>query len=411
MKFDTIIIGGGLAGLTAAVATAERGIKTALLSAGRSSLHFNSGSLGLLGYDGDHNVVAEPLKTVSALSPEHPYSLIGADSVPALAAEAVALLQRAGIVMQGDASANHTRISPLGIDRPAWLTMENMLTAGKEMKAVAVVDIVGFLDFYPRFVAEALRREGCEVNIVEVDTPALQSLRVSATEMRVHNIARAIGGEKIPEFAAAVKAAVDGTDADTVVMPAVVTFGANGDASRMVGLIGRKTLFAPTLGVSMPGMAIHEALEHRLKALGGTILNGHRATGAEFDGQRLKAVYTDKLDGDSLMADNFILASGSFFGRGLVALPDTVKEPLLALDTYAPDDVTAWFAADMFAPQPVINAGVTVDSSFCPTKDGRKVENVFVAGSTLAHADSISEDSGAGVAMLTAIHVANLINR
>ena len=49
MNFDTIIIGGGLTGLTAAIASAERGERTAIISAGQSALHFSSGSFELLG--------------------------------------------------------------------------------------------------------------------------------------------------------------------------------------------------------------------------------------------------------------------------------------------------------------------------------------------------------------------------
>ena len=48
MKFDVIIIGGGLSGLTAGIALAEAGKEVALVSAGQNSLHFGSGSFDLL---------------------------------------------------------------------------------------------------------------------------------------------------------------------------------------------------------------------------------------------------------------------------------------------------------------------------------------------------------------------------
>lgn len=40
MKFDTIIIGGGLSGLTAAITAAEQGQHVAIISSGQSALHF-----------------------------------------------------------------------------------------------------------------------------------------------------------------------------------------------------------------------------------------------------------------------------------------------------------------------------------------------------------------------------------
>ena len=49
MKYDIIIIGGGLSGLTAGITLAQAGRRVCIVSAGQSSLHFHSGSFDLLG--------------------------------------------------------------------------------------------------------------------------------------------------------------------------------------------------------------------------------------------------------------------------------------------------------------------------------------------------------------------------
>ena len=47
MKFDSIIIGGGLSGLVAGISLQSKGRRTLIVSAGQSALHFFSGSFEL----------------------------------------------------------------------------------------------------------------------------------------------------------------------------------------------------------------------------------------------------------------------------------------------------------------------------------------------------------------------------
>jgi glycerol-3-phosphate dehydrogenase subunit B len=129
MKYDIVIIGGGLSGLTAGIALSKRGKRVCIVSAGQNSLHFGSGSFDLL-------ATTQLAKRLPALSQpslpcpkNHPYHLVGDDRIADLAANAKQLLADAGIVTVGDAQENHYRITPIGAIKPTWLTIDGMATA------------------------------------------------------------------------------------------------------------------------------------------------------------------------------------------------------------------------------------------------------------------------------------------
>ena len=125
MKYDTIIIGGGLSGLIAGVKLATQKQKVAIITSGQSALHFYSGSFGLLSHDEDGNDLTNPLEAIPLLPPTHPYSKIGLTSIPALAEEGKKIFADAGLTLVGNASKNHYRLTPLGFCEPTWLTMSD----------------------------------------------------------------------------------------------------------------------------------------------------------------------------------------------------------------------------------------------------------------------------------------------
>lgn len=178
MKFDSVIIGGGLAGLVCGIRLAKAGRRCAIVSSGQSALHFSSGSFDLLGALPDGTPVTAPAESVGETirqAPEHPYARIGAERFGALAAEAAALLAEAGVAVEGDAARNHYRLTPMGGLKPAWLTLEGYVRSSSPdalpWRKAALFNAEGFLDFYTQFLAEGFRRMGTECAVRTFNLP------------------------------------------------------------------------------------------------------------------------------------------------------------------------------------------------------------------------------------------------
>ena len=150
-------------------------------------------------------------------------------------------------------------------------------------------------------------------------------------------------------------------------------------------------------------------LKKQFQRLGGTYMLGDSVTGGDFEGGRLKSVTTINHGEVRFEADNFIIASGSFFSKGLSADLDGVREPVFGLDVEQLEDRASWYKRDLFESQPYMNFGVSVDDGFRAMKDGKPVENLYAAGSILGGFNPLKEGSGAGTAILTALHVSSLI--
>ena len=189
MKFDTIIIGGGLCGLTAGIELSRKGQKCLIVSSGQSALHFFSGSFELC------SLADDPYQAIATLGEEHPYSKIGIENVRTLSAGVKNFFKEVGVSFKGIKDSNHWRITPLGALKRAWLTMDEYATVPSTgevpWKKVALLNIDGFLDFHTSYLAAGLAEMGVETVIKAISMPELDRLRLNPTEMRSTNIARA----------------------------------------------------------------------------------------------------------------------------------------------------------------------------------------------------------------------------
>lgn len=412
MKYDIVIVGGGLSGLVAGIRLQKAGRKVAIISSGQGALHFSTGSFGLYGTDAEGNDVASPLEAIPQLPEQHPYIKIGVERVRQLVDEVIPFFAEAGLTMKGSAEANHQRLTPVGLFKPAWLSAEDCAVCPSVNKidwgSTVVVGIKGYLDFYPEFLIEGLRKAGIECRRAEVSTPELEKLRNSAAEMRAPSIARVLRGQALDAFAEQLKLA--SYDAQTIILPSVIGLNDETAMKRLREITGKRIYCVPTQPMSVTGMRMMLCLRRAFERFGGTYLLGDNVTMGNFsDDGRLVSINTTNLGEAGLEADTYILATGSYFSRGLTAAPDRIYETVFNFDVNAPLDRMQWYATDFFAEQPYMSYGVRTDEDFHVFRSGRPLGNVLAAGAILGGCNSLKEGSGSGVAVLTALEVADRI--
>ena len=412
MKSDCIIIGGGLSGLTAAITLAEAGQKVTVVSAGQSSLHFGSGSLGLIGYNKEGQEVNNPLEAISSLDEKHPYNKVGTENIPVLAREAKALLDRCDIKTTGAVETNHYRLSPMGVPIPAWLTLDDMeaLTSKEELKGkkITLVNIAGFLDLPYHYTLDNLTKAGaiCSYKIIQLEE--FDFARKSPTEMRASNLAKVIHDKGITDKLAVAISHVAG-DSDVVLLPAITGLKDAQLSEELRRKVNTPVKFIATMPPSVPGIRILELMRKRLYALGGRILIGDKAIEGRFKDNKLVEIKTAHLPEETLTADNFILATGSFMSQGLISDYSHVFEPVLGLDVDSLENRNDWYNENVLKAQPYMDFGVATDAELHAIKDGRTIENLFVTGSILSGHNNIKLADGEGVSMLTAMYAAKKI--
>lgn len=412
MKFDNIIIGGGLSGLLCGIALAREGRHVAAIAAGQSTLHFSSGSFDILGYDADGQVVTSPFEAIKQLEASHPYHLVGLENVPLLATQALRIFTECGLSGQGGVAHNHFRMTPIGSLRPTWFTLDDYLTVQTPQafpyKKVLLVNVPGFMDFPVSLITEGLHRLGAEVETALVSVPSLMHRRQSPSEMRSANLAKVLARDKkLQQIAARINKAA--TDVEAVIMPAIVGMDSQEAVAFIRSRVQKPLHFVSTLPPSVPGVRVQTLLRKHFANLGGVYMLGNTVTGGHVEDGRLRYVETSLLPDERLEADDFVLATGSFASDGLKSNYERVFEPIFDLDTTAPADRMQWVTSSVFDDQPYRSYGVKVNASMQAQKGRQTISNLYVAGAVLGGHNAAKLADGAGVDMVTALRVAQYI--
>ncbi len=408
---DVVVVGTGLAGLTAAVRLAESGARVLVLAKGIGATHLSPATIDVLGYAPER--VERPADALASLPAGHPYGHVGAEGVTAAVAwlkERVAGGSLAPYAYVGGVEENLLLPTAVGVPRPSAVVPETM--AGGDLRGggpVCVVGLRALKDFHAALLADNLARAGFPARAIELDLRPEQRADVNAL-----GFARAFEQEAFRN--AVVAQVADRLRADErAAFPAVLGIAdPHGVWAAIEHGLGRPAFEVPTLPPSVPGMRLFAILRAALRRAGGSVMLNNVVTGAEQADGRVTALRTrvglrEELRG----ADWVVLATGGVASGG-IALDSRWRahEPALGLPVSgAPGPGEERFKPDYFEAHPMSRAGVAVDRDLRPVDAAgeRVFENVVVAGATLAGAEPWREKSGDGLSLATGHRAAELV--
>lgn len=407
---DVVVIGSGMAGLTAALAASARGKSVTLAARGAGALAIGGGCVDVLGYVNGKPVHGDPLESISLLPEEHPYRLMGAQAVRDALTFFEGICRQHGLAMSNESGQNMWIPTILGTFKPTWLC-----PAAQDRKILAAADkvvVVGIRSLKDCHVGMVIQMLGRQKSLQK---KPLVPLELASPFGATH---RNITPLDLARF-------VDTAKGEMWMLQNLKPHAANGTVfllplllgivhtqaiwQRLSEALGCKLMEMATTPPGVGGLRIRQALTDALAAAGVTIAENVHAVRAAVQGKRCMGIECAAPDRTrTLRGDSFIIATGGFLGGGLVAEPGKAHEVLFGLDLGAPEQVEDWSTPNVFDAQPYVRLGVRVNAQLNPVDAGGNVlwENVFFAGRSLAGYDFATEKSGNGVALASGYHAA-----
>lgn len=410
---DVVVIGAGLAGLTAAIAAAESGARVHVLAKGLAATHWGPGGIDVAGIP----AASTPRDGIRRLAgqPGHPYAFLG-DDVGAALDWIRPHLAAGGVEYVGDLDTPLQLVpTSIGGTRLAAILPAGQAAALSPWAAgerLIICGVAGFKDFWPEAIAASLSREriwkdGTRPAVVTPVSVVLPGL-AGRHNLNGPEIARRFDDPVWRATAIeAIARAIDSVPGSggRVGLPAVL--GIRDHAAVLVAMQERlpATPFEmPLVPPSVPGMRLYAALRAAVMRAGGRVQIGEMIERVESDGRLVTAVVSAAAARTyTVRTGALVIATGGIAGGGLVADRDgRLEEPLLGLPVEAPP-VDEWLSLDAFDPagHPLEKAGIRTDAEQRPVgADGASLfDNVRVAGSLLAGQRYIRERCGDGVAL------------
>ncbi len=416
IESDVLVIGGGLAGLTSALAAARTGADVRLVSYKQSTLRNASGLVDILGYtpDGD-GPLTDPYEAIPDLPEHHPYRTVGSNTVR----EALALFDETVETYHGSHTDSNALVPTHGGTIKPTARYPASASAGlaSDERDVLLVGFESMVDFDAERAAAHLDAAGVPFDVRGVTIQFPGDLRADAKVTRYAKLLDTDGmvpvrGQDRPvREALARRVNTELGDEERVGFPAILGDTSPDDVRRdLADSLGAAVFEVPMGPPSLPGMRLEDALFEALDEAGVSIETGNPITAYDGD-DRVEQVYVEK-NGAKIpnSADQYILATGGLVGKGIESDRETVAEPVFDCHIPHADDRYDWFDGDVFGDHDFAQFGVQTDTTLRPLDAGEtpEFENLRAAGAVLGGYDFAAEKSGSGVSIATGYQAGQL---
>lgn len=409
IESDVLVIGGGLAGLTSALASARVGADTRLVSYKQSTLRNASGLVDVLGYTPEgEGPLTDPYAAIPSLPAEHPYRTVGVERIR----EALSLFDEVVPTYRGGHTDTNALVPTHGGTIKPTARYPAGASAGlaSDDRDVLLVGLESMVDFDAPHAAAHLDAAGVPFDVRGVTIRFPGDLRADAKVTRYAKLLDtngdvAVRGRNRPvreALAERVNAELDGEA--RVGFPAILgDDDTAGVRAALSDALGAAVFEVPMGPPSLPGLRLEDALFDALDRAGGRFETGNPVVDSDGEG-RIERVYIEK-NGARIpnSADQYVLATGGLVGKGVESDRGRVYEPIFDCHVPHADDRYEWFDGEAFGDHDFARFGVRTDEDLRPVGGDGSVEfdNLRAAGSVLGGYDFAAEKSGSGVSIST----------
>ncbi len=420
-RYNTIVIGAGLAGLTTAVQLAQAQQNVLLIASGVGALTLTSGCIDVLGYQPAESQIpvkspAEALPAFTAQHPQHPYSLLGQAAIEA-GLESFWSLVDGSLEYWGAINRNWLLPSPAGAVHPTCLAPTSLTNGDLGNRGDML--IVGFWelkDFYPSLISQNLNAQNLRVEATAwtIDTPAPLSGQMNITPIE---LAHAFEDETFRRQVIT-RLKPRASKFNRIGFPAVLGLTHHAEVlADLEARLGATVFEISTLPPSVPGRRLFDILRQTFIEAKGRLVIGSQVVDGTIEAGRVSQIRVETSNRlRTLTADNYVLATGGIFGGGIQTDVDgQVWEPIFGLPVTADTDRHHWFEQQFLNAQgqPVARYGVRANKQLNPIDQAATpiAPNLYLTGSLLAESDWTIGRTGDGVALATAAAIARYVTR